>query len=264
MLAALVTTLLAGCDTPDSASAAAERWLQAVAGAEEDRGWTMLDPNIRFGMYDDDPTEYVEAATSVDWDAVSWEVASARALGQGQVSVMVALDESGSEVLAPFIRERRLAFPWCRGDELVGIRLIVTDYDAEEPLVGLGFFDGELPWPCDGDGEVEPEFVASGDEQFWGDSLLVWNNTELSLVVSDDLERDIVLKPCEQVPFVSHGSLLTVAWDGQTVGTVELEEVDDERTQFVVVGQREIYSGLTPPQEPMPFCGGVPESIRAD
>ena len=263
MLAALLTALLAGCDTPDSASAAAERWLRAAAGAEEDRGWAMLDPNIRFGVFEDDPTEYVEAASNVDWDAVSWTVETARSIGSGQVSVMVALDDGGSEALTAFIRERHLAFPWCRGDELVGLRLIVSDFDGES-FIGLGFFDGEMPWPCDGDGDVEPEFVASREQQGWGNSLVVWNNTELSLVVSDDLERDIVLKPCEQVPFESHGRLLTIAWEDQTVGTVELEAVGEGQTQFVVVGQREIYSGLTPPQEPIPFCGGVPESIQVN
>ncbi len=267
LLAAATTLalLLPGCAAPpDAASAAAERWLRAVTGAEEDRGWGLLDEQTQVVSFDGDAEAYVEAASALDDAGMSWTVESERAIGQDQTSVHVAL-AGNVDALTAFLRDRRLAYAWCRGDTPIGVRLVVTRL-SDRPFVGLGFSgDGSETWPCDGDGELEPEFVPSRDEGMWGgEGLIVWNNTEVPLVVRDDLERDLLVPPCQQLSFSSHGTSLSVEWEGRTVGTVELEPATEQRMQFVVIGQRDIYSELTPPQEPLPGCGGLPEGIGAD
>lgn len=63
--------LIAGCaaksDRTDEARLLAERYLAAVAGGTDDRGWSLLHPDARRDMFGDRVERYVDAVRASDW-----------------------------------------------------------------------------------------------------------------------------------------------------------------------------------------------------
>jgi hypothetical protein len=62
----LAAVLVTGCQTQSSGEDVVTRWLGALSGATEDRGWRFLDPSAR-DRYRDDESAYVADAASVNW-----------------------------------------------------------------------------------------------------------------------------------------------------------------------------------------------------
>ena len=67
----LLGLLFMGCtrhqDRTEEATALAERYLDAVAGAADDRGWSLLHPDARRDMFDDSEDRYLNAVAASDW-----------------------------------------------------------------------------------------------------------------------------------------------------------------------------------------------------
>lgn len=72
--------LVAGCaegtDRTSEATALAERYLAAVAGGSDDRGWSLLHPDARRDMFGDNAEQYVNAVVASDWTGFRFSVES--------------------------------------------------------------------------------------------------------------------------------------------------------------------------------------------
>lgn len=86
LLALLLGLAVAACQpnstptTPAPQPAAmVEAYLAAVAGASPDRGWSLLHPDVRATMFDNNLAHYVESAAQAEWLSFSWQVLRARA-----------------------------------------------------------------------------------------------------------------------------------------------------------------------------------------
>lgn len=66
--------LACGSTLPGTPSAVVERWLLSAAGATEDRGWSLLYPELQVEMFGGDASAYVAAAAASDWSRVSFRV----------------------------------------------------------------------------------------------------------------------------------------------------------------------------------------------
>jgi hypothetical protein len=244
--------LLVACGRPggtDGPEGAAERWLAALAGAEEDRGLSLL-----AGLGTDDPDgssgdRYVAAAAATDWDAAGLEVQTVRPLSSSSYSVSVLAHGPIPAVFAEF----GLAGPVCDGDRVAGIRfdLIVPD-DATYLVAPRWDGIGGDAWSCDAD-----EFT-TGPPAAFGDGLSFMNNTELPVSVTNALGRDLEVLPCTTQTFREFPGPLTLSTSLGPLGTTNGSVDPQVGTRFIVVGDREIYDELGPPVDPWPQCGGEP------
>lgn len=57
-----------------SPSGVVERWLLSAAGATDDRGWSLLYPELQAEMFGGDASAYVAAAAASDWSRFSFRV----------------------------------------------------------------------------------------------------------------------------------------------------------------------------------------------
>jgi hypothetical protein len=55
----------------------ADRYLRAVSGAAEDRGWSLLHPETRQAGFDDDYDRYLAEARATDWSGFAWRIEEA-------------------------------------------------------------------------------------------------------------------------------------------------------------------------------------------
>lgn len=124
-VAAVLSACTGPSDAPDKQEQAA-RWadayLQAVSGAAEDRGWSLLHPGSQQQWKDE--AAYVAAAESADWSEFTFEVLDTLYCDDG-VMCQVLVDVPGGLDAAPnFLR-----IP--EKDGAVGLR-----FDEEETIPG--------------------------------------------------------------------------------------------------------------------------------
>ena len=252
--AILTLLLLTACGPRSNAGRdVVERWLAAVAGGEADRGWSLIDESVKGMSFNGDAGTYAAAMDAVDWDAMDWQVESARSVGNGQTSVTVAATGTIPEVFD----QHPLAVARCADGVPVGMRFMVADFNGVGPQIGLGFWDGMSDiWNCADDGE--PEFQ-EGPETFWaGYGLEIANNTELPVTLVSANGRDTDIDPCQTLTFAAMAGPLTLSNEQGTIGQAGGSGEENVATRFVVIGERDIYDALHPPVYPIPPCGGVP------
>lgn len=251
LLGALVLTACAGGANPPRT--VVERWLAAAAGAEADRGWSLLDEGIRSVSFNGDEVAYARTMAEADWEAVDWHVESARSLGGGLTSVTVAADGQIPELFAGTM----LAYPRCEGDTPTGLRFSVADLNGMGLQIGLGLWDGmSRVWTCGEDGE--PEFQPSEETVWSGYGLELTNNTELSVRVVSANGRDTDIPPCRTVTSPALAGPLVLSNELGSIGQASGASDEDEITRHVIIGQREIYDQQHPPVYPIAACGGLP------
>jgi hypothetical protein len=230
-----------------------ERWLAAVAGGAADRGWSLIDESIKATSFNSDAAAYAAAMSAADWDAMDWQIASARSVGNGQTSVTV--DASGR--IPDVFDQHPLAIARCSGGVPTGMRFMVADFNGLGPQIGLGFWDGMSDiWDCGREGE--PEFKASAETVWAGYGLEIANNTELPVTLVSVNGRDTDIGPCETLTFVAMSGPLTLSNEQGTIGETGGSGEENLATRYVVIGERDIYDDLHPPVYPIPPCGGVP------
>ena len=248
LLAGLLALTACGREGAGEPEEAADRWLAALAGAEEDRGLSMLGGFATEGPDGPPDDDYVAAAAAADWDAAGLRVSTVRPLSSGTFSVTVLADGP----IPPLFADFALAAPVCDGDEVAGLRFEMFSGDGGTFIAprwdGL-MLDG---WRCD-----RPEFTP-GEPAAHGDGLSLMNNSELPVSVRNALERDIIVPPCTTVTFRDFLGPLTLTTSQGSLGTTNGSEDPDVGTRFIVVGDREIYDELAPPLDPWPQCGGEP------
>lgn len=243
--------LLAACGRSGGSGpeGAAERWLAALAGAEEDRGLSLLAGFAMEGPDGPPNDEYLAAAAAADWEAAALDVNTVRPLSGNTFSVTVHAGGPIPDLFADFA----LASPVCDGDRVAGFRFDLLIPDGSTYLVSPRW-DGMMldGWTCDG-----PEFTL-GDPAAYGDGLSFMNNSELPVSVTNALERDILVPPCTTLMFKDFPGPLVLSTSQGSLGTTNGSEDPDTGTRFIVVGDREIYDELAPPLDPWPQCGGEP------
>lgn len=108
--------------TPPDASAGAvfvDRWLEAMGGAEADRGWQFLGPELQAEAYDGDETLYRQEVEAVDWSLVRWGGTQGRTddgFFFGYTDLL-----SDPRTLPRFMHERGLVGPNCGDRAPMGI-----------------------------------------------------------------------------------------------------------------------------------------------
>ena len=237
--------------------AAVQAWLDALAIAESDRGWSHLDGQTARQTTRE---RYVADAGRVDWSTVTWRVEPARER-EGFWSVDIALEE-GSDATLDFFFDHELARPLCLGTTRIGIGVMVETPLIGQPMVGSGPRTGRQErGSCGVDPiEVPPSPVKWSDEPAWtGVSLEVFNRTTTDLFMLDRAGVRVELPAC--------GHVATSALD---LGHIEVRAVGGyvfafggdrraETTTFVVVMADEPDMNGAPPREPLPPCEGQPQ-----
>ena len=246
--------LLTACGArADPARDVVERWLAAAAGAESDRGWSLIDESVKAMSFNSDADAYAASMAAVDWDAADWEIESARSVGNGQTSVTVA----ATGTIPELFDQHPLAIARCSGGVPIGMRFMVADFNGLGPQIGLGFWDGMSDiWNCGADGE--PEFETSMETVWAGYGLEIANNTELPVTLVSASGRDTDIGPCQTLTFAAMAGPLTLSNEQGTIGQAAGSGEENVATRYVVIGERDIYDALHPPVYPIPPCGGVP------
>ncbi len=251
---AILILLLAACGArADPGRDVVERWLAAAAGAEADRGWSLIDESVKAMSFNSDADTYAAAMDAVDWNAMKWQVESARSVGNGQTSVTVA----ATGTIPDLFDEHPLAIARCSGGAPVGMRFMVADINGLGPQIGLGFWDGMTDiWDCAA--EAEPEFETSTETVWAGYGLEIANNTELPVTLVSVNGRDTDVDPCQTLTFEAMAGPLTLSNEQGTIGQAGGSGEENVATRYVIIGERDIYDALHPPVYPIPPCGGVP------
>lgn len=65
---------LLGCGPAPSGASAVNEYFEALAGGVDDRGWSMLHPEIRHDVFADDLQAYVSEAAATDWSDFRWRL----------------------------------------------------------------------------------------------------------------------------------------------------------------------------------------------
>lgn len=252
--ATLILLLLTACGArANPGRDIVERWLAAAAGAEADRGWSLIDESIKATSFDGDAAAYAATMTAADWQAMDWRVESARSVGNGQTSITVTAAGTIPEVFD----EHPLAIARCTDGVPTGMRFMVADFNGLGPQIGLGFWDGMSDiWDCGDAGD--PEFHASAETVWAGYGLEITNNTELPVTLVSVSGRDTDIGPCQTLTFAAMAGPLTLSNEQGTIGQAGGSGDENVATRYVVIGERDIYDNLHPPTYPIPPCGGVP------
>lgn len=101
--------------SPPSAAEGAQlvdRWLQAMAGTDADRGWNYLSTELQTAAYGGDESVYLAEVSAVDWETVRWAQTNGRTTDYGFVFNYTAL-LSDPRTLPRFLHERHLAAASC-------------------------------------------------------------------------------------------------------------------------------------------------------
>ncbi len=116
---------------------AVAEWLEAVAGAEVDRGWTFLDGLTQAGTTRD---AYVTDARGVDWSSFVWYVGTvSKSDGGWRAEIIV---DGGMDSVPRFFFEHGLVYPLCGNDPGAGIGVVVEVPLIGHPTVGAGAMTG--------------------------------------------------------------------------------------------------------------------------
>jgi hypothetical protein len=89
-----------------------DRWLQAMAGADADRGWNYLSAELQAEAYGGDESLYVAEVKAVDWEAVRWGQTLGRTTDYGFVFNYTPM-LSDPRTLPRFLHERHLVAASC-------------------------------------------------------------------------------------------------------------------------------------------------------
>jgi hypothetical protein len=127
--------LLTSCQTQTAGEEVVARWLEALSGATEDRGWSFLDPSAQ-DRYLDDESAYVADAADVDWAAVGFDLFES-VEDDGIWTVFVRVDRGWAAVPA-FMREQALVGVLCEDGQPTGFVVFAHKPMAGPPKVGAG------------------------------------------------------------------------------------------------------------------------------
>jgi hypothetical protein len=111
MIAALGLLLSLACNAlpaPTGPSSVVHHWLQAVAGAAADRGWSMLHPELRREMFNDDEHRYLQEAAASDRSGLRYQFIEEYWDDPGFGVARVHIDDV--DRLPPFLTSRHGAF----------------------------------------------------------------------------------------------------------------------------------------------------------
>jgi hypothetical protein len=89
-----------------------DRWLQAMAGADADRGWNYLSTELQAEAYGGDESLYLAEVKAVDWEAVRWGQTQGRTTDYGFVFNYTPM-LSDPRTLPRFLHERHLVAASC-------------------------------------------------------------------------------------------------------------------------------------------------------
>lgn len=89
-----------------------DRWLQAMAGSDGDRGWKYLSAGLQTAAYGGDVSRYRAEVETVDWEAVRWGQTQGRTTDYGFVFAYTPL-LSDPRTLPRFLHERDLVAASC-------------------------------------------------------------------------------------------------------------------------------------------------------
>jgi hypothetical protein len=113
----------------------AEQYLAAVAGAADDRGWSLLHPDARRDMFDGNGERYINLALASDWSTFEWSVESVVADDPSLFLIRLRTSPPGF-LVQPGDGNLRILAPNDNGSAIMAIR-----------LDGLG---GSGVWPSGG------------------------------------------------------------------------------------------------------------------
>jgi len=116
-----------------------DRWLNAVAGAEADRGWSYLSPDSREEAYAGDGEAYIQDAIAADWSGFEWTEPLEVWSDDGFARLEAGLLSPPSSV-PPFLFERRLIHGIC----IDGLPVAIGVYDDRRLLQAGGLGGGGL------------------------------------------------------------------------------------------------------------------------
>lgn len=116
-----------------------ERWLVAAAGAEEDRGWSYLDPEGRERGYGDKREAYIQDARAADWSAFEWTEPRELWAEDGFAHLQAGLLSPPSSVPG-YLFERRLIHGVC----VDGLPVAIGVYDDRRWFQAGGLGGGGL------------------------------------------------------------------------------------------------------------------------
>lgn len=89
-----------------------DRWLQAMAAADADRGWKYLSADLQAEAYGGDESRYLAEVEAVDWEAVRWGQTLGRTTDYGFVFNYTPM-LSDPRTLPRFLHERHLVAASC-------------------------------------------------------------------------------------------------------------------------------------------------------
>jgi hypothetical protein len=131
-----VATVLAGNRSTDAqtVNALVDRWLAAMAGAEEDRGWSMLAPEARW-LFGNDRDDFLAEVAGQDWSQIRWAPAEGYVddgvFYSGHVAIL-----SDPSTIPGLLADHGMAFPMCIDGIPHGITLTVRVGWFVEPRFG--------------------------------------------------------------------------------------------------------------------------------
>lgn len=92
-LAALTTLLITACAWPPLESGVAEgivsRYLELLSQGRDDRGWSLLHPDVRRYMFNSDEASYLKAAELSGWEVAQWRVSRVEREERGLYQITV-------------------------------------------------------------------------------------------------------------------------------------------------------------------------------